>query len=107
MHSPHNPLGDLRFKFPWRSYQQRVLDELTDHLDDAQLHVVAAPGSGKPLSFKLETGLLKGKRKDGPEWSELVVVFSLLAFWQSVPDWLLRAIPLPSLPNLILRGLAR
>ncbi len=49
MHSPHNPLGDLRFKFPWRSYQQRVLDELTDHLDDAQLHVVAAPGSGKTV----------------------------------------------------------
>lgn len=39
----------MRFKFPWRSYQQRVLDELNDHLSDAQLHVVAAPGSGKTV----------------------------------------------------------
>lgn len=40
---------DLKFKYGWRSYQQRVLEELESHLDDAQLHVVAAPGSGKTV----------------------------------------------------------
>ncbi|WP_269581631.1 DEAD/DEAH box helicase family protein [Roseibium sp. Sym1] len=42
-------MQDLKFRHGWRSYQQRVLDELDGHLDDAQLHVVAAPGSGKTV----------------------------------------------------------
>ncbi len=41
--------SDVRFRKPWRSYQQRVLDELKDHLDDNHLHVIAAPGSGKTV----------------------------------------------------------
>jgi superfamily II DNA or RNA helicase len=40
---------DIRFRKPWRSYQQRVLDELKDHLDDNHLHIIAAPGSGKTV----------------------------------------------------------
>jgi superfamily II DNA or RNA helicase len=38
---------DVKFRHPWRPYQQRVLDGLRDHLADGRLHVVAAPGSGK------------------------------------------------------------
>ncbi len=41
--------SDIRFRKSWRSYQQRVLDELKDHLDDNHLHVIAAPGSGKTV----------------------------------------------------------
>jgi len=41
--------ADIRFRKPWRSYQQRVLDELQDHLDDGHLHIIAAPGSGKTV----------------------------------------------------------
>jgi superfamily II DNA or RNA helicase len=41
--------SDVRFRNSWRSYQQRVLDELKDHLDDNHLHVIAAPGSGKTV----------------------------------------------------------
>jgi hypothetical protein len=37
----------LEFRWPWRPYQQRVLDALEEHLADQKLHVVAAPGSGK------------------------------------------------------------
>lgn len=37
----------LKFKGKWRSYQQRVLDELNNHLADDKLNVVAAPGAGK------------------------------------------------------------
>ena len=37
----------LNFNGTWRSYQQRILDNLDFHLRDKKLHVVAAPGAGK------------------------------------------------------------
>lgn len=37
----------LNFNGTWRSYQQRILDNLDFHLRDQKLHVVAAPGAGK------------------------------------------------------------
>ena len=40
---------DLRFIHEWRTYQKRVLDDLQDHLSNAHLHVVAAPGAGKTV----------------------------------------------------------
>ena len=40
-------IKNLKFLGKWRSYQQRVLDELNYHLDDKKLNVVAAPGAGK------------------------------------------------------------
>ncbi|UII74640.1 DEAD/DEAH box helicase family protein [Flagellimonas sp. HMM57] len=40
---------DIKFKYSWRKYQQRVLDELQDHLSDQHLHVIAPPGSGKTV----------------------------------------------------------
>ncbi|WP_341906991.1 DEAD/DEAH box helicase family protein [Fluviicola taffensis] len=40
---------DITFKYSWRKYQQRVLDELQDHLTDKHLHVIAPPGSGKTI----------------------------------------------------------
>jgi superfamily II DNA or RNA helicase len=39
----------VKFKYSWRKYQQRVLDELHDHLSDQHLHIVAPPGSGKTV----------------------------------------------------------
>lgn len=39
----------IKFKYNWRGYQQRVLHELEIHLEDAHLHVVAPPGSGKTV----------------------------------------------------------
>jgi len=44
----------IRFRFPWRPYQARVLAELSTHLADDRLHVVAPPGSGKTV-LGLET----------------------------------------------------
>ena len=38
---------NLHFKGKWRSYQQNFLDEITIHLADKKLNVVAAPGAGK------------------------------------------------------------
>jgi len=40
---------DIAFRLSWRPYQQRVLAELNDHLEDNHLHVIAAPGSGKTI----------------------------------------------------------
>ncbi len=37
----------MRFQYPWRDYQARVLDSVKLYLADHRLHVVAAPGSGK------------------------------------------------------------
>ncbi|ERJ58279.1 DEAD/DEAH box helicase family protein [Sphingobacterium paucimobilis] len=39
----------IKFKYPWRSYQKRVLDALDEHLSDEHLHVIAPPGSGKTV----------------------------------------------------------
>lgn len=44
----------IRFCFPWRPYQERVLAELSTHLADDRLHVIAPPGSGKTV-LGLET----------------------------------------------------
>lgn len=40
---------DIIFKYSWRKYQQRVLDDLQDHLTDDHLHIIAPPGSGKTV----------------------------------------------------------
>ena len=40
---------NIKFKFSWRSYQQRVLNDLETHLDDNHLHIIAPPGSGKTV----------------------------------------------------------
>lgn len=39
----------LKFKFSWRSYQEKFLSRFEDHLADKHLHVVAPPGSGKTI----------------------------------------------------------
>lgn len=40
---------DIKFKYDWRKYQKRVLDDLEGHLDDNHLHIIAPPGSGKTV----------------------------------------------------------
>lgn len=40
---------DIKFKYSWRKYQQRVLNELESHLSDDHLHIIAPPGSGKTI----------------------------------------------------------
>lgn len=39
----------IKFKYSWRKYQDRVLRELDEHLEDNHLHVIAPPGSGKTV----------------------------------------------------------
>ncbi|MCC5917019.1 MAG: DEAD/DEAH box helicase family protein [Cryomorphaceae bacterium] len=40
---------NIKFKYSWRKYQQRVLEDLEGHLTDGHLHVIAPPGSGKTV----------------------------------------------------------
>ena len=40
---------NINFKYSWRTYQKRVLDDLEQHLDDNHLHIIAPPGSGKTV----------------------------------------------------------
>ncbi len=54
------PFETLKFRYPWRPYQERVLQALKDHLNDQRLHVVAAPGAGK-TTLGLEVFRLLGK----------------------------------------------
>ena len=44
----HFPEG-IQFCYPWRTYQQRILNELDYHLQNRHLHLEAPPGSGKTV----------------------------------------------------------
>lgn len=37
----------LKFKYTWRKYQARVLENTKEYIADGKVHIVAAPGSGK------------------------------------------------------------
>lgn len=52
--------SNIKFKYTWRTYQERVLNELEEHLDDNHLHIVAPPGSGK-TALGLEVALRLNK----------------------------------------------
>jgi superfamily II DNA or RNA helicase len=43
------PSTQMKFRWPWRPYQQRVLNAIDRHLSDDRLHIVAAPGAGKTV----------------------------------------------------------
>lgn len=42
-------LSVLEFKFPWRSYQYKLLKNFDSHISDHHFHVIAPPGSGKTI----------------------------------------------------------
>lgn len=42
-------LGRLKFNFPWRSYQAKLLKNFDSHIADNHFHVIAPPGSGKTI----------------------------------------------------------
>lgn len=43
------PFKNLEFIFPWRSYQEKFINNISRHIVDNHLHVVAPPGSGKTI----------------------------------------------------------
>jgi len=93
--------SDIQFRKPWRRYQQRVLSELKDHLDDNHLHIVAAPGSGKTvLGLEVVCRLNQPTLIFAPniairdQWVErLIGMFSERG--REVPNWISRDIRRP------------
>ena len=85
--------SNIKFKYPWRPYQERVLRDATGFLNDGKINVVAAPGSGKTI-----LGLELARRLGNP-----VIIFAptvtIKKQWVSkfvkqfmdsdvVPDWI-------------------
>lgn len=91
---------NIRFKYTWRKYQQRVLDELNDHIADKHLHVIAPPGSGKTvlglevaLRLNQPTLILAPTIAIRNQWIQRFTELFLQT--SSVPDWISRDIKNP------------
>ncbi|HQI27649.1 MAG TPA: DEAD/DEAH box helicase family protein [Sedimentisphaerales bacterium] len=91
----------IRFRKPWRSYQQRVLTELEQHLDDNHLHVIAAPGSGKTVlglevmrQLNRPTLILAPSLAIRDQWVDRFVNLFLDA-GQGTPKWISKDIRAP------------
>ncbi|WP_300674950.1 DEAD/DEAH box helicase family protein [Soonwooa sp.] len=40
---------NISFRYPWRDYQQRLLENFESYLQDNQVYIIAPPGSGKTV----------------------------------------------------------
>ena len=88
----HFPLT-CKFKFPWRDYQDRILNELAHHMEDSHLHLIAPPGSGKTV-----LGLETARRLNQPvlilaptlairnQWIDRFV--ELFLSTDEIPEWI-------------------
>jgi superfamily II DNA or RNA helicase len=92
---------DITFQLPWRPYQQRVLEELQDHLDDNHLHIIAAPGSGKTILglevsriFNQPTLIFAPTLAIRDQWVDRFVSFFCVNH-QSIPHWISKDIRSP------------
>lgn len=83
----------IAFKYPWRDYQQKVLDQLDSHLNDDKLHLVAPPGSGKTvlgleviLRLNKPTLVLAPTLAVKNQWIDRFCTLFLQV--EEVPDWI-------------------
>ncbi|MCH7414500.1 DEAD/DEAH box helicase family protein [Belliella sp. R4-6] len=97
---------DIKFKYGWRKYQQRVLDDLQDHLTDGHLHVIAPPGSGKTvLGLEVAIRLNKPTLILAPtiairnQWIQRFCELFLQT--NSTPDWISRDIRNPKFMTVV------
>lgn len=97
-----DPFADLRFRWPWRPYQQRVLAAFEPHLADGRLHVVAAPGSGKTIlgleafrRLRRPAVVLSPTRTVREQWLQRLEAF--LAPGTAIPRWASRDLRAPGL----------
>lgn len=84
---------NIKFKYPWRPYQDRVLRDADKHLSDGKVNIVAAPGSGKTiLGLELARRLGKPVIIFAPtvtikkQWISKFV--STFTDFKEVPDWI-------------------
>ena len=83
----------IKFKYPWRPYQDRVLKESNKFLSDGKINIVAAPGSGKTI-----LGLELARRLGNPviifaptvtikkQW--ITKFISSFTDLKEIPDWI-------------------
>lgn len=97
---------NIKFKYKWRSYQQRVLDELQHHLTDKHLHVIAPPGSGKTvlglqvaLQLNKPTLILAPTISIRNQWVQRFCELFLQT--STTPDWISRDIRNPKFMTVI------
>jgi len=83
---------NIHFKYPWRNYQEKVLNELDFHLEDNHLHIVAPPGSGKTvlglevmLRINLPTLIIAPTIAIKNQWKQR---FCELFLDNNFPDWI-------------------
>ncbi|MBD1379784.1 DEAD/DEAH box helicase family protein [Metabacillus arenae] len=81
------------FIYEWRSYQQRVLSSLAEHLQNRHLHLIAPPGSGKTvlglevmLRLNEPTLILAPTLAIKNQWLERFVELFLNV--KEAPDWI-------------------
>ncbi|GGP05660.1 hypothetical protein GCM10010992_22630 [Cloacibacterium rupense] len=92
---------NIHFKYPWRNYQEKVLNELDFHLEDNHLHIVAPPGSGKTvlglevmLRINLPTLIIAPTIAIKNQWKQR---FCELFLDNNFPDWISTDINKPQL----------
>lgn len=85
--------NNIKFKYPWRPYQDRVLKEADKFLKDGKINIVAAPGSGKTiLGLELARRLAKPVIIFAPtvtiknQWVSKFI--SSFTNFEEVPDWI-------------------
>ncbi len=93
----------MKFRYTWRPYQKRILNELEPYLEDKRLHIIAAPGSGKTV-----LGLEVIRRLNKPtlvlvptlaiqdQWVERLMDLFLPPS-QNIPNWISTEIKNPKL----------
>lgn len=96
----------INFKYSWRKYQKRVLDELDQHLDNEHLHIIAPPGSGKTvLGLEVTLRLNKACLILAPtiairnQWIDRFCELFLQT--SEIPDWISTDIRKPSFMTVV------
>ncbi len=94
--------SNLSFRYPWRSYQKRVLQGLEHHLKNRHLHLVAPPGSGKTvlglevmLRINRPTIILAPTLTIKQQWASRLVEMFLDE--QDQPEWISTSLKRPAL----------
>ncbi|WP_277467925.1 DEAD/DEAH box helicase family protein [Paenibacillus sp. PastF-2] len=92
----------IQFRYPWRSYQKRILDRLEEHIESRRLHLVAPPGSGKTvlglevmLRINRPTIILAPNLTIKEQWASRFT--ELFLDTDRRPDWLSTSIHRPAM----------
>ncbi|PDS78009.1 DEAD/DEAH box helicase family protein [Rhizobium sp. L43] len=100
-------MKDLAFQGTWRTYQQKILDDLANLIGEDGLHIVAAPGSGKTI-LGLEvmrrlgeaTLILAPSKTIRDQWAQRMRMMFLPAN-VAEPDWISHDVRAPGTVTII------